>query len=160
MYKYCPFAEMRAKMATFPDPKLSSSRLLENELEFRFKLWRFYNMGRNDNYYYYLCMLLIYFPHCPRLFSSPQRTDQFWGPPTLQSSGYLGLFLREQRRRGVKLSTHLLVPRSRMVELHLQFLIYLHGIVLNKLRTSLYLLFLLNYLLGRNTHIFSNSRAL
>jgi hypothetical protein len=28
-------------------------------------------------------------------FSSPQRLDSLWGPPTLLPNGYLGLFLRQ-----------------------------------------------------------------
>jgi hypothetical protein len=29
-----------------------------------------------------------------RIFSSPRHPDQFWGPPSLLSNGYWGLFLR------------------------------------------------------------------
>jgi hypothetical protein len=45
--------------------------------------------------------------------------------------GIGGNFLGGEATGGVKLTTHLyLVPRSRMVELFLHFLIFLHGIVL------------------------------
>jgi hypothetical protein len=33
-------------------------------------------------------------PVGPRLFSSPRRPDRFWGPPSLLSNGYQGLFPR------------------------------------------------------------------
>jgi hypothetical protein len=51
-----------------------------------------------------------------RFFSSPQRPDRLWGPSSLLSNGYRGLSP---------------VPRLRMVELYLQFPIYLQSIVLN-----------------------------
>jgi hypothetical protein len=44
-----------------------------------------------------------------RIFSSPRRPHRFWGPASLLSNGYRGLF-----PRGMKLTTHLqLVPRAR-----------------------------------------------
>jgi hypothetical protein len=30
-----------------------------------------------------------------RIFSSPRRPDRFWGPPSLLTNGYRGLFLRK-----------------------------------------------------------------
>jgi hypothetical protein len=51
-----------------------------------------------------------------RYFSSPQCPDQLWGPPTLLSNGYWGLFFGWSMR----LTTHLnLLLRLRMVELYL-----------------------------------------
>jgi hypothetical protein len=41
--------------------------------------------------------------------------DRLWGPPSLLSNGYLGIFLRDLGGRGVKLTTHLhLVPKLRI----------------------------------------------
>jgi hypothetical protein len=48
-------------------------------------------------------------------FSSPPRPERLWGPSSLLSNGYQGLFLGE-KRPGVKLTTHLhLVPRTKNV---------------------------------------------
>jgi hypothetical protein len=67
-----------------------------------------------------------------RFFSFPQSSDRLWGLPSLLSNGYQDFFLRGQSDLGAKLTTHLhLVPRSRMVELHLHFLMRLHGLVHN-----------------------------
>jgi hypothetical protein len=49
-----------------------------------------------------------------RIFSSPRCPDRLWGPPSLLSDGYPGLFPRGLSGLGVKLTNHFqLVPRSR-----------------------------------------------
>jgi hypothetical protein len=46
-------------------------------------------------------------------YSTPQRTDRLWIPPSLLADGYTLLFPRGYSGWGLKLSTHLyLVPRS------------------------------------------------
>jgi hypothetical protein len=48
-----------------------------------------------------------------RIFSTPRRPDRLC-PPTFLSTGYRGLFRREESGRGVQLTIHIqLVPRSR-----------------------------------------------
>jgi hypothetical protein len=59
-------------------------------------------------------------PGSARFSSSPQRPDRFWGPPSLLSNGYLGVFPRGLRGRGMKLT-------SPEVELCLHSSIYFHG---------------------------------
>jgi hypothetical protein len=56
-----------------------------------------------------------------KLLLSPLRPDRFWSPPRLLANGQRGRFPREgESGRGVKLTTDMhLVPRSRMMELHL-----------------------------------------
>jgi hypothetical protein len=62
-----------------------------------------------------------------RFFSTPQRPDGHWCPPSLLSNRYRG-----QSGRRVKLIIHLhLVPRSRMVELYLHSPTCLNGVALN-----------------------------
>jgi hypothetical protein len=72
-----------------------------------------------------------------RSFSTPQRPDPLWGPPSLLSNGHRRLFPRRKSGRGVKLTTRLhLVSRSRMTELYLHSPTRLHGMVLNLLSTE------------------------
>jgi hypothetical protein len=49
-----------------------------------------------------------------RDFLLSSRPDRFWGPPSLLSNKYRGLFPPEETGRGVKVTTHLhLVPRKK-----------------------------------------------
>jgi hypothetical protein len=57
---------------------------------------------------------------------------RFWGPPSLISNGYGGLFTWGYSGRGVKMTIHLqLVPRLRIRESMHPLPIRLHGIVHN-----------------------------
>jgi hypothetical protein len=47
--------------------------------------------------------------------SSPRLPGRFWGPPSLLSNRYRAFYPRRWSGRGVKLTTHELVPRSRIL---------------------------------------------
>jgi hypothetical protein len=65
-------------------------------------------------------------------FSFPHSPDRLEAHPASYPMGTGGSFSRAESGGGVKLTTHLhLVPRLRMVELYLHFLIYIHGVMLN-----------------------------
>jgi hypothetical protein len=65
-------------------------------------------------------------------FSSPQRADRLWNPPSLLSNGYQGLFPLEQNGRIVNLTTYLnLMSRLKPVGLYLHSPTRLHGVLLN-----------------------------
>jgi hypothetical protein len=64
-----------------------------------------------------------------RFFSSPKRPDRLWGPP---SQRVLEPVSRKMRGLGCESDHHLhLVPRFRMMHLHLHSSTRLHGVVLN-----------------------------
>jgi hypothetical protein len=63
-------------------------------------------------------------------FSTSQRPDRLWDPPSLLSNGYWELFPRVQNGPSVNLSVQLhLVLRSRMVKLYLHSPIYIYDIM-------------------------------
>jgi hypothetical protein len=63
-----------------------------------------------------------------RFFFSPQCPHRLWGPTSLLSNDYQGLFPQESSGQGVKLH---LVLRAIMVELFFYTPKRLHGVVLN-----------------------------
>jgi hypothetical protein len=59
-----------------------------------------------------------------------QLPNCLWGPPSLLSNGYKGLFLQGYSSQGVKLTIHLhLVQKLKMLRVHSS--IHLRGVVLN-----------------------------
>jgi hypothetical protein len=67
-----------------------------------------------------------------KIFTSPYQPDWLWGPVSLLSNGYCGIFPQGQRSRGLKLTTHLhQVLRSRELGSMQPFPIRLHGTVLS-----------------------------
>jgi hypothetical protein len=64
-----------------------------------------------------------------KFFSTRQRQDQLCDQPSLSYSGY------ERIRRRERATDHTrIVPRSRMAELYLHYVMRFHGVVLNLLR--------------------------
>jgi hypothetical protein len=68
-------------------------------------------------------------PYRDKRYLSSQRPRRLCSPPNLLSSVYRG--------RGVKLTTHHLVPRVRIPGIYLHFLIRLHGLVLNETQENI-----------------------
>jgi hypothetical protein len=90
----------------------------------------------------------VRFPVGVGFFSSPRRSDRFWGPSSLLSSGYRGLFPRGESGRGVKLTNHLqLLPRLRIRGSIHSLPIRLNGVVLHYLSAGTTLSLPISYFL-------------
>jgi hypothetical protein len=68
-----------------------------------------------------------------RLFSTPQRPDLLWGPPSLLSNGYRGSSpgIKRPGREADHSCLRVSIAEVKMAELYLHFYIRFHGVVFN-----------------------------